>query len=258
MILYCLIRKSVFDSFDDSLKNEIVNLSTSFSMSNVSTHNLSGFDYYLFGVTKENSTKAVFLPLKMYLPQEVKAIVSSGSHSDDTTIPSRDGGGKSVFKMVISSTGYKQKFLSFEFTTSVSNSFRCKNRDGTDVGGFSYSVNGTSLNSTKSTVSFNPDYSYEIEGGSFYHDKSLISAPGFAYAYAQMAPHISKEYGGGFEFLDGGLNLKAVNELNFTGRQAEKIIDDPVYDSDLFEFEIQHSAGLQQKIYVMLRLFVKA
>ena len=258
MILYCLIRKTVFDSFDESLKNEIVNLSTSFSINNVSCHRLSGFDYYLLGVTKENSTRAVFLPLKMYLPQEVKAIISSGSHLEDTMIPSRDGGGKPIVKMVISSSGYKQKFMCFEFTTSISDSFRSKNRDGADVGGFTYTVNGTSLNSTKSKVAFNPDYSYEIEGGQFYHDKSLIPALGSAYAYAEMAPHIPKEYGGGFEFLDGGLNLKAVNELDFTGRQAEKIINDPVYNSDLFEFEIQHSAGLQQNIYVMLRLFVKA
>lgn len=158
--------------------------------------------------------------------------------------------------------GWKAQFQTVRISTSTTNGYYNKNKNGGDLGFCTYTmydaqnqITTDEASCVKTILTWEPTFNMELVGGRLFQKHSPTSD---IWLYVTAAAHIPANYGGSIEFLQGGMNLQDIpesGEVDFDGRVAKYIPYDTVYHSGRFEILLKHDAGVKHSFSLVFELF---
>lgn len=171
-------------------------------------------------------------------------------------IPEVDQDSAQVVRLKFSPTGWTFQNDALEFETCVLNSIYHKDHLGADKGFATiklFKSDGTEITDqltadtqcVETRVDWEPDYDYEIIGGSL----SLSSQPITDYrVWVIGVPDLTEAQGGSKQFISGiNMKFKSSSELEINGRSAKRLIYNPTYHTNKMRLKILSGAGSKIK-----------
>lgn len=177
-------------------------------------------------------------------------------------IPERDADGVTLSRTKITKAGWHYQEHALEITTSTTDGFYNKDKDGNDLGFITYTmfdVNDTvttvEADAVKTCITWMPTYDYEIIGASMYQ----AVAPTSDYrVYVTGVPDYPAPSGNA-SFMQGGCNFRRMGVgkvIDINGRVPKLMqYNNPIPNTNKFEFVVKHDAGYQHTIQVIVDLY---
>lgn len=205
--------------------------------------------------------------------RECKLSIPSSDYTDYTTnyqatanTSLSDSNGIVLARTKVTESGWHYQAHFLEVTTGLLGGIVNEGPDGDDLGLTSIKFYNSSdvelttqlsitLGCVKTVIDWEPDFDYEIIGGSFY--QANVPATDVR-MWVIAAPDIAAEYGGSVHFLHGGVNLKMIGSnqsINTDGRTSKKIKYVEGTGSTKLRTIIKHSIGVTAPIHLRLDIF---
>lgn len=205
--------------------------------------------------------------------RECKVSAGSADHTDYTTnyqaaanISMTDSNGIMLSRVKVTESGWAYQAHTVEFETGVLSSLYNKDHTEADLGLATlkcYNSSGTemttqlnaTLGAVETVIDWEPDFDYEIIGGTFY--QANVPATDVR-MWVIAAPDIPAAYGGSVHFLEGGINLKMIGSsqsINTDGRTSKKLIYVEGTGSTKLRLVVRHGIGVTAPILIRFDIF---
>lgn len=172
-----------------------------------------------------------------------------------------DEDGDLLVRHKIAPRGWSYQALCFEVELGKYDSLYAKDKDGNNLGGFTYKIYDNSsveitsgaseANSVKSVLTFEPAYDYCLVSGRL----DQIASPSFDLRMWTIGvPDIAAEYGGSKVFING-INLRFIDEIVTEGRAPKRLDYSATYHTNKLQFTFNHPTSTAHKVMIILDLY---